>query len=282
MIELSAFLAAVAENAGRVHQYRSGGDGSDGTCDCIGEIIGAVRLCGEKWPWTHGSNYAARNRMRGLRYVSEAGELNLGELVYKAREPGEAGYSLPSAYAGSPDQRDYYHVGVVTGVSPLEITHCTKSDSVSGIVRDTKLGKWHWAGELNLVDYDGGSEDDVYPIFEAVVTAPSGKTVNMRKGPSKNEAVLEAVPIGTFVGVLGEYDNDWWRIEHNSKRGYMMSQFLSPIDAQPDDTPGIDDEDICVVSRGRLIAMKALLAPLINEATHLLNEVESVLKGGEC
>lgn len=40
---------------------------------------------------------------------------------------------------------DYYHVGVVTRLSPFEITHCTSVDG--GIKRDTKLGKWGYAGE---------------------------------------------------------------------------------------------------------------------------------------
>ena len=36
--------------------------------------------------------------------------------------PGQAGYALPERYKKGPDQRDYYHVGVVTAVEPLEIT----------------------------------------------------------------------------------------------------------------------------------------------------------------
>lgn len=276
------FLDSVNQNAARVHSYQSGHDGSDGTCDCIGLPIGAVRLAGEEWPWTHGSNYAARNRVRGLRYVSDAGELRLGELVFKAREPGESGYDLPSSYAGSPDQRDYYHVGVVTGISPLEITHCTKSNGVSGILRDTKLGNWHWAGQLNLVDYSTDTDDDVYPIYDAIVVARTGSTVNMRKDHSKNSTVITAVKIGEKVGVLGEYDKDWSRIQYEGQRGYMMSQFLSPIYETSNDAPDLDDEDICcVVSRERLVAMKALLVPLIQDATQLLQEVEAALKGGE-
>lgn len=80
MISLQAFLEGVRQNAARVKKYLTGGDGSGGgQCDCIGLIIGAVRLAGGKWTGTHGSNYAARNEMRTLGRITEP---FLGEVVY--------------------------------------------------------------------------------------------------------------------------------------------------------------------------------------------------------
>lgn len=50
----------------------------------------------------------------------------MGEIVYKARKPGDSSYNLPDRYkANGGDLLDYYHVGVVTKVRPLEITHCS-------------------------------------------------------------------------------------------------------------------------------------------------------------
>ena len=105
------FLEKVEEIAQSNPSYKEGRDGSDGTCDCIGLIIGAIRRAGGSWTGIHGSNYAARYEMRELLPVMDAGELNLGEVVYKARMPGEVGYALPERYKNDPDQRDYYHVG---------------------------------------------------------------------------------------------------------------------------------------------------------------------------
>lgn len=257
MISLNTFLVSVQKNAARVHSYQSGHDGSDGTCDCIGLPIGAVRLAGEKWPWTHGSNYTVRNRMKTLREVFSADDLHVGELVYKSREPGESDYDLPSAYKGHPDQRDYYHVGVVTGVSPLEITHCTKSGDASGIFRDSKVGKWRWAGELDLVDYTD-AEDDATPIYEATVNAPSGKTVRLRREPSLNANVLAAVPLGARVGVMGWYDDDWSRVQYNGQRGYMMTKYLTQLDYVPDTDAG-EDQGAVLIPRERLTALQLLL-----------------------
>ena len=57
---LEAFIAQVEAIAQASPVYRLGGDGSDGTCDCIGLVIGAIRQAGGAWMGTHGSNYAAR------------------------------------------------------------------------------------------------------------------------------------------------------------------------------------------------------------------------------
>lgn len=221
MISLSAFLDAIQRNVNRITHYQSGGDGSGGGCDCIGLIIGAIRLAGGTWKGTHGSNYAARNEMRTLGRISEP---FLGEIVYKAREPGESGYDLPAKYKDSGDLLDYYHVGVVTSVSPLTITHCTSV--AGGIKRDSTLGQWRYGGELKLVDY-GESDEPMETLYQATVTAVSGRTVNLRANPSEKARVLKSVPVGSTVDVLEDADPVWARIAYNGITGYMMRKFLS-------------------------------------------------------
>ena len=188
MIPLIKFLQCVRENAARVHEYESGGDGSGGKCDCIGLIIGAVKLAGGTWPGIHGSNWAARNAMSSFGHIADAREMFLGEIVYKAREPGEDKYALPDRYKDSGDLRDYYHVGVVTSVSPLEITHCTSVPG--GIQRDSKIGNWRWGGELKYVDYDEGG-GQMEPIYQATVHADNDYPVKMRSKPSEVSLIGE-------------------------------------------------------------------------------------------
>ena len=240
MISLSAFLDAIQENVNRITHYQSGGDGRGGGCDCIGLIIGAIRLAGGTWTGTHGSNYAARNEMRTLGFIVKP---FLGEIVYKAKEPGESGYDLPAKYKNSADLLDYYHVGVVTSISPLTITHCTsasgckirtinsageviwKPSDNGGIKIDTTLGQWRYGGELKLVDY-GGDQMDV--LYQAVVTAVSGRTVNLRANPSEKARVLKSVPVGSVVDVLDNTsDANWTWISYNGLQGWMMSKFLT-------------------------------------------------------
>ena len=235
------FLYAVQENANRIHEYELGHDGSDGKSDCIGLIIGAVRLAGEKWPWKHGSNYAARNRINGLHYVDKANEQCKGDIVFKAYEPGDPKYSLPSDYKNSPDKRDYYHVGVVTSTSPFCITHCT--GVAGGIKYDNELGKWHYAGTLNQIDGKEGGGSMIDVNYDAKVTAEKGNTVNMRSNPSINASVIKAIRIGTVVHVVGEDDSGWSKIETDGTTGYMMSKFLQKINGGNE----TDDDTIVVV-----------------------------------
>lgn len=231
MILLNTFLDCVRENESRIHGYESGHDGSDGYSDCIGLIIGAVRLAGGSWPGVHGSNWAARNAMETFGRIADASKMFLGEIVYKAKEPGEDGYSLPDRYKNSGDLRDYYHVGVVTGVDPLEITHCTGVPG--GIKFDTQMGNWRWGGKLKYVEYSeesGGSMKDE-ALYKAKVVAEKGKTVNMRKNPSTSSGVLLEVKIGETVDVLDVLDG-WSEIAYRGNRGYMMSKYL--LEIKPD------------------------------------------------
>ena len=148
MISLNDFLAAVEEIAAENPSYRKGGSGFDGSCDCIGLIIGALQRCGGKWSGIHGSNWAARNPTTGMKRIVSNSDLEIGDLVYKAKTPGEKGYDLPSRYKGDKDQNDYYHVGVVMSVYPLRIRHMT----TPATKMDTKLGAWSHHGWCSLVE----------------------------------------------------------------------------------------------------------------------------------
>ena len=224
---ISNFLAAVKEIVAEDPRYKLGRSGDDGYCDCIGLIIGAVERCGVKWKGIHGSNWWARNYTSSLMRVDDAEELSLGDLVYKARSPGETGYNLPDRYDGDPDKRDYYHVGVVTQLAPLGITHCTSGGGVDGITTDSKLGKWTYKGQLTLIEgaADAAPEDEQPLDGYAVVAAPSGRTVNLRDRASKRGDVITVVPIGTAVEVLS-VDGDWARIRVPVE-GYMMAKYLN-------------------------------------------------------
>lgn len=257
MIPLDRFLACVRENESRISGYEQGHDGSDGKCDCIGLIIGAVRLAGGTWPGTHGSNWAARNAMTTLEHIADAREMFLGEIVYKAREPGEDKYALPDRYKDSGDLRDYYHVGVVTGVNPLQITHCTSVPG--GIAFDTKMGNWRWGGKLKYVDYNEGGEPDMETPYQAIVTADNGKTVNLRAKPDIKSTIIERVTVGAIVTVLDE-DGEWDKVSHAGKTGYMMDKYLVP--ENDDETP---DEENITVRRAELEFWAESLETLLDE-----------------
>ena len=257
---LEAFITQIEAIAQASPVYRLGGDGSDGTCDCIGLVIGAIRRAGGSWTGTHGSNYAARYEMRELLPVTDAGELCLGDVVYKARTPGQAGYALPERYKTDPDQRDYYHVGVVTAVEPLEITHCTGP----GIVRDAKLGRWTYRGRLEKVDYDG-AEVVENMVQTATVVADSGDDVKMRSTPSKTDGLYYKVPVGATVQVAS-VDGEWAKVRYQDRTGYMMVEYLE-MDAQKlpaaGSSSGSAGGELITVQRAALQAVYEALGNLL-------------------
>lgn len=144
---IDEFLANVRKIQAADPRYRLGRDGSDGYCDCIGLVIGAIRRSGGRWTGIHGTNWTARNAMRTLQKLQSAEQLRRGELVFRAHEQGEKGYALPNRYANDGDRRDYYHVGVVMQTSPLRILHC----SGGGVQTDTSAKRWQFHGMLRLL-----------------------------------------------------------------------------------------------------------------------------------
>lgn len=241
-----AFLAAVNAIAAEKPTYRLGHDGSDGLCDCIGLIIGSIRRAGGTWSETHGSNYAARNEVTYLLPLDTVNDLAVGEIVFKAATKGEANYNLPSRYASAPDQRDYYHVGVVTSTAPLIITHCT---SPGGITLDTQKGKWAYRAWLRKVSQE--EQEGEPPMSKtATVTASTGSNVNLRASASTTAAVVDRVPVGATVTVVEE-GTDWSKITYAGKTGYMMSKFL---------TSAADTADSVTITLPRTIAEQVLEA----------------------
>ena len=230
MVSLKRFLQGVQAIKDLHPQYKLGRSGDDGWCDCIGLIIGALKRAGYRWPGTHGSNYAVRNQVVSRRFINDASQLSVGDAVFKYHNPGEAGYSLPSGYASHPDQRDYYHVGVVTSIKPLGITHC----STNGVVTDTKLGKWRAAGWLKAVTTNDKEEDAPMGNQMEVFTGNSAG-LNFRTKP-KGGAKLHAaspLPNGAIVDVLNDEGGGWLKVQYGPNIGYCMGVYLRPVSDQP-------------------------------------------------
>lgn len=235
--------------------YRQPGDGSDGTCDCIGLIIGALRRMGLKWTGIHGSNYAARYQTIDLKYIERVSELELGDWVFKAcdqkgivKKACNAGtkkhsWALPDRYLAkgsyyNGDLLDYYHVGVVTKTSPLNITHMTSPR----MKVDTDLsGGWNYHGKgkplVNRAEKDAVTEPTQIPTPEptpskgcaAIVVADNGLPVKMREYPSTDCRTWVKVMCGTEVTIV-EPGEKWAKINACGRTGwYMMSQFLDVV-----------------------------------------------------
>ena len=257
MISESKFSDGIQRNADRVTHYQNGGDGSgDGGCDCIGLIIGAVKLAGGSWSGLHGSNYAARNRTNDLHEVHSKADLRIHDLVYKAKNPGDSGYDLPARYNNSGDLRDYYHVGVVTQMNPLRITHCT---SVAGGIKvDDTIGQWKYAGWLDLVKKDTGGNTTMANQYKVV-----GGKLKLRKGPGTKNAVLKLIPDGAILNAEGPEEDGWLYVDYEGTLGYCMSKFVEPYDGN-----GYDDDSV-----------GAAISTAFANVRSALDELEEIIRG---
>ena len=212
-------------------RYASGGSGTNGTCDCIGLIIGALRRAGIKYSGIHGSNWFARKEIKGLSKVNSVDDLKVGDAIFQTYEPGEAGYDLPGRYRKggqyyNGDVRDYMHIGVVTSIEPLQITHMWQPT----VTVDTSLKWWTYKGWIKKLGNEPSSVEPRTPVCgsKAKVVATSGATVNMRASPSLNARILGRIKLGTIVDIINPGEN-WAQIEWNGKKGYMMAKFLEII-----------------------------------------------------
>ena len=215
-------------------------------CDCIGMDKYAFRECGVSFSTT-GTNYSVRKQVDGLRQVVGTSDMNIGDVVFKAREPGESGYDLPDKYKEggkeyNGDLRDYYHIGTVKSVYPLEIIHMTSPTAKT----DTKIGKWGFVASWKkqfIKDAEPQPEPEPEPqpepqpepepVMPAVVTSENNRPVNLRDQPSIYAQLVDRVPVGEAVDVL-ENQGEWCHVTWNRKTGYMMTKFLDfSDDAKP-------------------------------------------------
>lgn len=277
MVGLDAFLRGVHEIKAEAPTYRLGGDGSDGTCDCIGLIIGAIRRAGGRWTGTHGSNYAARFAVGGMMRNVNAADLELGWIVFKARGPMDAGYDLPDKYrvggaSYTGDVMDYYHVGVVTSVEPLKITHCTESGSVNGVTVDTRQGDWRYAALCTMVTYAADTDspeggDTSMETRRAVVVSGDGNPVKLRSTPSTDKPYLAKVPVGTQVEVMQDAQG-WAQVRLPSGQiGYMMDEFLA-FDGEEETTEIEQDDTFATEVLDRLEGIQRTLDAVLDAVTN--------------
>lgn len=214
-------------------------------CDCIGMDKYAFRECGVSFS-TSGTNYTIRNQVEDIHEIKGTSDLTVGDVVFKYRKPGDSGYDLPAKYKEggkeyNGDLNDYYHIGTVKSVYPLQIIHMTTPTAKT----DTKIGKWavaaKWKAQF-IKDSGQASEPtpepDPEPIPEpttpapdtAVVWSENGKPVNLRARPSRAAALVERIKCGETVEV-NVFDAEWCLITWRGKTGYMMTEFLIMPDA---------------------------------------------------
>ena len=216
-------------------KYQEGHDGSDGLCDCIGMCRGALKRAGATDITNmRGTNQAARKTIQKLAIIDYVKNLRVGDVVLKTRDKDDPNMPLPDKYKKGGSEYDpvvgetnFTHIGTITCLDPLEITHMTSPTAK----KDKSLKGWSYYGRLPWVDYDSEPEPEPGPEPEpqtyAIVVSENGKPVKMRAKPSTKCRLYWEVPVGSEVLILAWEDN-WCHIMWAGQTGYMMSAFLRP------------------------------------------------------
>lgn len=217
-------------------QYETGHDGSDGFCDCIGMCRGGLKRGGATGvSGMHGTNQAARKTIRDLQELKSEAPLLVGDVVLKIRDKDDPDMPLPDKYRRGGSEYDpnvgetnFTHIGTVTRLNPLEITHMTSPKPK----KDKSIKGWGYFGELPWIEYEAAPEPPPEPEPEpdndpqtAIVWAEKGSTVKLRYKPSTSCNLYWDVPIGSVVTV-DKYEEDWSKVTWNGISGYMMTRFL--------------------------------------------------------
>ena len=141
---------------------------------------------------------------------AEAGrgdDLRVGDVVLKTRSKDDPSMPLPDRYReGGADydpavgETNFTHIGTVTCMDPIEITHMTSPTAK----KDKSIKGWPYSGKLPWVDYDPDPEPTPEPEPEpeyATVYAENGKPVKMRAEPSTGCSLYWIVPVGRIDGL---------------------------------------------------------------------------------
>lgn len=236
-VKVKAYIDGVESIYVEQPKYQEGHDGSDGLCDCIGMCRGGLKRAGATDITNmKGTNQAARKTIQKLAIIDYVKNLRVGDVVLKTRDKDDPNMPLPDKYRKGGSEYDsvvgetnFTHIGTITCLDPLEITHMTSPTAK----KDKSLKGWSYYGKLPWVDYDSEPEPEPEPGPEpepqtyAIVVSENGKPVKMRAKPSTKCRLYWEVPVGSEVLIL-EWEDNWCHIQWAGQTGYMMSAFLRP------------------------------------------------------
>ena len=240
MLDLNKMIDSAHECIG--WPYESPGTNDKNGIDCSGMFVKMYRDQGAKI--YHGSNTIFREYCSETRKITSAKDLQVGMAVFKCKPWTDA--DKGNKWYGT-EPGNLSHIGFVTSVNPLEITHCTSPVAKT----DSTIGKWAYWGKLKDVDYGGspspepGPDPEPTPVSKTMyVTTPDGKSANIRRKASKQAALVEHVPYGASVTWTKNNGKGWAYVKYHGFVGWMMEDFLTEDVPGPAPSPEPDPEPV--------------------------------------
>lgn len=216
--------------------------------DCQALVEAMLRDVGIRQNWS-GSN--AMYRDMGWvgtpeECMAKFGRIPPGALLYILKDSGE-----PAKYQGD-GIGNADHVGVKTG-SGLGAIH--SSQSKGGVVeskfanKTIRNGGWNRVGICKLLDYGSDIEEALYGPKEASNTITrtatvktSGGRLNLRASPDLSAKIVDSIPNGAAVTILGYSGPEWANVSYGGVVGYVAMAYLSASETTGDVTITITRE----------------------------------------
>ena len=198
--------------------YKVGHDGSDGSCDGIGLIRGALLRGGAtKIKDMKEPNQFARKTAQNIR--KNDGDVNLGDVLLKTKSADDSSMPLPLKYrfGGSDfnnDATNYTEVGVIVRLSPLAIMEMTKE----GIIKSDKLDEWDYVCSLPYVE-------EGEKVMSSAIIFTDKTSVKLYAKPSFSCDESIDIPNGSMVRV-NDKRSVWSNVSFGENSGFVLTKFL--------------------------------------------------------
>jgi hypothetical protein len=242
---------------------------SPGTNDINGiDCSGAWVRCYKKHGYNilHGSNSIYRKECSSAGQINSDGDLKVGMMVFKNRFDGKE----PEKYKND-GLGNFYHIGAVTSINPLVITHATSPNAKQDTKFNSNRNGWtHWGignkveiSDVVINDGTNGGNETVATSGElqdknCKVVTENKSSVNMRKEDNKKGALVVRVPDGETVLVTSDSGNSyvgvrWEDVAGAYKNigkvytGYMAREFLTIYDENSTDADSEDSNNVDVI-----------------------------------
>lgn len=238
---------------------------SPGTNDINGiDCSGAWVRCYKKHGFTilHGSNSIYRKECSSTGKINSSSDLRVGMMVFKNRFDNKE----PDKYKND-GLGNFYHIGCVTNINPLVITHATSPNAKQDTKFNSNMNGWsHW-GIGNKVELTETINTDITDDGGSEIVAESGElmdkncrvvtgdktSVNMRKTGSIKGALVARIPYdsivlvtsdtgGAYVGTRWKDVNGIYRVQGKIYTGYMAREFLEVYDENSTDSSAATEE----------------------------------------
>lgn len=245
--------------------YVSPGTNDVNGIDCSGAWVRCYRLHG--FNIAHGSNSIFRKECSSTGEITSKDDLKVGMMVFKNRFDGKE----PEKYQND-GLGNFYHIGAVTNVNPLVITHATSPNAKQDKKFNASMNGWtHWGIGNKVEISDVAIKDDLSNGGNKVVAisgelqdknckviASNGDTVNVRKKGSQNSDLVVRIPIGetvlvtldngdSYVSVRWEDVSGVYKKVGKIYTGFMAREFLFVFDENSDATSSEDSDNVDVV-----------------------------------